>query len=239
MRVGIMQPYFLPYIGYFQLINLCDKFVIYDDIQFTKRGWINRNRILADGEPRMFSLPIRKGSDYLDVRERWISDEFKPNKMLNLLRESYRRAPCWSIHEEQIGEILRFPDLNLFNFLANSLVEICRCLKVETRLVISSTLDLDPSLRGAERVIATCQAVGATEYVNPIGGIDLYSKALFAQHGLELSFLEAKLSPYSQGDLPFVEGLSIVDAMAFVEPEELRSRVVSDYVVSSRTSATE
>ncbi len=230
-----MQPYFFPYIGYFQLINLCDKFVIYDDIQFTKRGWINRNRILVNGEPRAFSLPLRKGSDYLDIRERLVSNEFNPAKLLNQLREAYRLAPYWGKHEEQIGEVLRFPDRNLFNFLANSLAEICACLQIETPLIVSSTLDIDPSLRGAERVIATCQALGGTEYVNPIGGVGIYSKTLFEANGLELSFLQARLTAYPQGELSFTEGLSIVDTMAFVERGELQIRVATDFDIISPT----
>ena len=233
MRVGIMQPYFLPYIGYFQLINHCDQFVIYDDIEFTKRGWINRNRILANGEPRTITLPVRKDSDFLDIREREISNDFNPAKMLNLLRESYRRAPFWEANEQRLGEILEFADRNLFAFLSNSLTQVCASLEIDTPLVVSSTLGVDNSLRGSDRVIATCEALGATEYVNPIGGVELYSPENFAEHGLELSFLRSGLSPYPQLGGDFVEGLSIVDALVFFDSADLTERLSSDFELTA------
>lgn len=233
MKVGIMQPYFLPYIGYFQLINNCDQFVIYDDIEFTKRGWINRNRILANGEPRTITLPVRKDSDFLDIREREISNDFNPAKMLNLLRESYRRAPFWEANEPRFGEILEFADRNLFAFVFNSLVQICDWLEIDTPLVVSSRLGVDNSLRGADRVIATCEALGATEYVNPIGGVELYSPDDFAEHGLELSFLRSGLSPYPQLGGDFVEGLSIVDALVFLDSAALTERLSSDFELAA------
>ena len=229
MRVGIMQPYFLPYIGYFQLINHCDQFVIYDDIEFTKRGWINRNRILANGEPRTITLPVRKDSDFLDIREREISNDFNSAKMMNLLRESYRRAPFWEANEERLSEILHFADRNLFAFLSNSLTRVCASLEIDTPLVVSSTLGVDNSLRGADRVIAICEALGATEYVNPIGGVELYSQENFAEHGLELSFLRAKLSSYPQFGEPFAGGLSMIDAMVFLDQADLIDRLDSDF----------
>lgn len=233
MKVGIMQPYFLPYIGYFQLINNCDQFVIYDDIEFTKRGWINRNRILANGEPRTITLPVRKDSDFLDIREREISNDFNPAKMLNLLRESYRRAPFWEANEPRFGEILEFADRNLFAFVFNSLVQICDWLEIDTPLVVSSRLGVDNTLRGADRVIATCEALGATEYVNPIGGVELYSPDDFAEHGLELSFLRSGLSPYPQLGGDFVEGLSIVDALVFLDSAALTERLSSDFELAA------
>src|SRR6476646_6270368 len=93
MKAAIMQPYFLPYIGYFQLINACDVFIVYDNIKYTKKGWINRNRFLRNGADVLFSLPLRKDSDFLDVRERTIAPDFDPEKVLAALREAYRRAP--------------------------------------------------------------------------------------------------------------------------------------------------
>ena len=77
MKVAIMQPYFLPYIGYLQLLNSVDKFILYDDIEYTKKGWINRNRIV-DGE--IITLPLKKDSDYLNVVERRLSDDWRKQK---------------------------------------------------------------------------------------------------------------------------------------------------------------
>ncbi len=228
-----MQPYFFPYIGYFQLINLCDKFVIYDDIQFTKRGWINRNRILARGEPLTITIPVAKDSDFLDICRREVSADFKSAKMINIFRESYRGAPFWTKQEQMLGEVLGSSDRNLFGFVANSLRELVCRLEIDTELVVSSTLHVDPKLAGQERVVATCQAIGATDYVNPIGGRELYTRSYFAEHGIELSFLKSKLTPYDQGGAPWVEALSIIDMMMFVDPLQLGVRLRGDFEIVS------
>ncbi len=74
MKLAIMQPYFFPYIGYFQLINTVDEFVVYDNIEFTKKGWINRNRILVNGKDEYITLPIKKDSDFLHVKDRFLAE---------------------------------------------------------------------------------------------------------------------------------------------------------------------
>ncbi|MHA7651330.1 WbqC family protein [Mycobacterium sp. ML4] len=226
-----MQPYFLPYIGYFQLLEYCDTFVVYDDIKYTKKGWINRNRILTSGSPRTITLPLRRASDFADVRDREIAPEYSASGMLALLRQSYHKAPLWAKYEQFLREVLEFPSRNLFDFVANSISAVARCLGIETELVVSSSLGIDRSFRGEERVLATCAAVGATEYVNPIGGLDLYHDSAFTEHGIRLSFLRSLLTPYAQFSSPYVEALSIVDTMMFVEPHELRNRVQSDYEI--------
>ncbi|AVC45854.1 wbqC-like family protein (plasmid) [Rhizobium leguminosarum bv. viciae] len=90
MKLAIMQPYFFPYIGYFQLIHAVDKFVVYDNIKYTKKGWINRNRILRNGEDYTFSLPIKAASDSLDICDRTLSTEFDRNKLVNQIQGAYR-----------------------------------------------------------------------------------------------------------------------------------------------------
>jgi hypothetical protein len=229
-----MQPYFLPYIGYFQLIDHCDTFVVYDDIEYTKRGWINRNRILTAGRERTITLPLRRDSDHLDVCDREIAPEFDARKMLGLLQESYGKAPFWGSYQEPLESILEYPGRNLFAFVANSISGIAACLGISTDVVRSSSLGIDRGLRGQDRVLATCAAIGATEYVNPIGGLDLYEDSAFADRGMRLRFLRSRLTPYKQFSFLFVEALSIVDTMMFVAPIELGSRVRSDYDIVTR-----
>jgi hypothetical protein len=149
--------------------------------------------------------------------------------MLALLEQSYRKAPSWENHRELLEAILQFPGRNLFDFVANSISRIMECLDIETEVVVSSSLGIDRTLRGEERVLETCAAVSATEYVNPIGGLDLYSESAFADRGIGLSFLRSRLTPYAQFSLPYVEALSIVDTMMFVARDELDSRVRSDF----------
>ena len=135
MKIGIMQPYFLPYIGYFQLLNAVDKYVIYDNIQFTKKGWINRNRILQNGKDALITITVEKDSDYLDVCQRLVSSGFDKRKLLNQIKESYRKAPYFNDVMPLIEDIVNYEDSNLFNYIYHSIVNICGYLKIDTELI--------------------------------------------------------------------------------------------------------
>lgn len=216
-KLAIMQPYFLPYIGYFQLINAVDKFVIYDNIQFSKKGWINRNRILMNGKDHMISLPLKKDSDYLNVDERYISDIFEKekNKLIGKIKNAYLKAPEFKDVFPFIQEILNYEEKNLFSYILNSLQEICKYLEIETEFIVSSTVEIDHSLRGQEKVIALCNKLNATCYINTIGGVDLYSKKNFKQKNTQLNFIESKSIEYLQFNSKFVPWLSIIDVLMF------------------------
>lgn len=218
-----MQPYFLPYVGYFQLIDAVDLFILYDSVKYTKKGWINRNRFLQNGSAAVFSIPLRAGSDALEIRERRIADAFDRRKLLGQLSAAYRKAPNFDALIPLVREILYFPADNLFEFLRNSVQRVCDYLGLRTRIVASSSVPTEAGLRGQERVIALARAVGGTHYINPPGGVALYEKEVFSQHGLELSFLQPGAVVYSQYGLPFVPNLSILDVMMFNNvPETIR-----------------
>ena len=219
MKLAIMQPYFFPYIGYFQLIAAVDAFVVYDNIKYTKKGWINRNRLLRNGEAVMFSIPLQKDSDFLDVRDRHLAAEFDRAKFLNTIRGAYERAPFFPSTMPLIQEVLGYGETNLFRFLHHSIVRTCGHLAIDTKIVTSSDVPIDHGLRGQERVIALCQALGATTYLNPIGGTELYSERDFANKGIELRFLKSRAIEYEQFGLAFVPWLSIIDVMMFNPPE--------------------
>lgn len=224
MKIGIMQPYFLPYIGYFQLISAVDLFVIYDNIKYTKKGWINRNRFLVDGQEGFFSIPLKKGSDFLDVRDREVSDAFDRTKLLNQLAGAYAKAPHFKRAFADIRDIVSCSETNLFKFILNSVARVCACLQIRTPIVISSQIAIDhANLKGQDKVIALCKALHGTAYVNPIRGAELYDKVDFERHGLELSFLETGDVRYPQFGHDFVPSLSIVDVMMFNSTERIRS----------------
>lgn len=210
-----MQPYFLPYIGYFQLIRAVDVFVVYDNIQYTKKGWINRNRFLLDGTDAVFSLAIRKDSDFLDVRQRELAPEFDRAKLLNRLREAYRRAPQFAGVFPLLEEIVLDGAGNLFDYVHQSIARVCRYLEIDTPIVVSSTVPIDHSLQAQDKVLAICRSVGADQYVNPIGGQALYSQEAFAAQGIALSFLRSRELQYAQFGHPFVSWLSIIDVLMF------------------------
>ncbi len=218
-----MQPYFMPYIGYFQLINSVDEFVVYDNIEFTKKGWINRNRILVNGTDHVITLPLKKDSDYLNINGRklsstWINDK---RKMLNKIRESYRKAPYFEIVFQIVEGCILIEEDNLFNFIYNSLEKICEYLAINTKFRISSNVGVDPSLKAEKKVIEICKLLKATNYINPIGGLELYSKDEFKNEGIELKFLKSSDLSYKQFDVNFVPWLSIIDVMMFNSKEEI------------------
>ena len=176
MRLAIMQPYFFPYIGYFQLISAVDMFIVYDNIKYTKKGWINRNRMLQNGKDVMFSLPLKGDSDYLNVCERELAEDFNRDKLLNQFKAAYRPAPYFAQTFPLIEQIVRYQDMNLFRFLHHSIVKTCEHLGVATEIGISSGIAIDHDLKNQDKVLALCEAVGASTYVNAIGGMRLYSK---------------------------------------------------------------
>lgn len=224
-----MQPYFLPYVGYFQLIGAVDQFVVYDNIKYTKKGWINRNRFLLDGRDEVFSLPLKKDSDALDVRERRLAPDFDRNKLLNRLVGAYRSAPCLGAAMPLLRRILGCDEDNLFGFIYASLREVCGWLGISTPLIISSTLPVDHDLTGQDRVLAICRHLGADKYINAIGGRELYSRETFEANGIDLHFLQSRLVEYRQFDAPFVPWLSILDVLMFNPPERISLHLLGSY----------
>lgn len=229
MKIAIMQPYFLPYIGYWQLLASVDKFVVYDDIQYTKKGWINRNRYLsASGKVETFTIPIKKDSDYLDVRERFISPTFlkERTKLLNKIRESYRKSPNFDEGYQLFSDILLDEEDNLFLFILYSIEKIKSYLDIDTEIIISSSLN-NKNLKGQDRVIDTCVKLAGDTYINPPGGRDLYSESNFRSQGLTLEFLNVSLKPYTHTQTSdFEPGLSILDMIFNVPKTQLMDYLI-------------
>lgn len=227
MKIAIMQPYYFPYIGYFQLINAVDEFVIYDNIEFTKKGWINRNRILVNGTDAVVSLPIKKDSDYLNVNERFLADtwDIERKKMLNRITESYRKAPYFKETYEVLEKCILYEDRNLFKFILHSVQTVMQYLKIDTKLVVSSSVPIDHQVKSNEKVMAICKERGADIYINPIGGLELYDKEIFKKNNLKLQFQKANNITYSQFNNEFIPWLSIIDVMMFNNIEEMQSKL--------------
>lgn len=231
MKLAIMQPYFLPYIGYFQLINVVDKFVVYDNIKYTKKGWINRNRILVNGKDEYITLPLTSASDYFYINQRRLADTFSIDrrKILNKVRENYRNAICFPVVYTILEEILEFQDKNLFEFVFNSLKIVCNYLDISTEFIVSSTLPIDHALKAEDKVIAICKHLGALVYINPVGGMDLYSKERFKANDIDLKFLRYNPREYSQAGSGFISNLSILDVMMYNQKDEVTMILNSEY----------
>ena len=156
MKVGVMQPYFLPYIGYWQLLNFVDRFVIYDNIQYVKRGWLNRNRYLKDGKDTLFSIPLKKDSDYLDINKRVISDSFSSKKLINIFDIAYKSAPYYLDVLPLLSDIINISHKNLFRYIYESVILMCSFLDIDSsKIIISSDIEtgITPCLRDSHSAV--------------------------------------------------------------------------------------
>ena len=222
--IGVMQPYLFPYLGYFQLIATTDTFVLCDDLQYVKSSWINRNRVLCDGQPKLISFPLKKASHLGNIRERWLCDHFDKEAAALLRRIShlYTRAPYRDEVLALLKEILEHPERNLAAFNEHSIRRICRYLGIDTPICRASDLNLEPGLDMQERVIQTVEKVQGELYINPVGGMELYCPAAFRERGLQLRFLQMNEFSYPQFKEPFVPALSIIDVLMFNSREDVR-----------------
>ena len=223
MKVGIMQPYFMPYIGYWQLINAVDKYVVYDDVNYIKKGWINRNNILVNGEGKLFTASLKETSQNKLINEIDICDDF--SKLLKTLHFSYSKAPYYHTVAELMQKICAFPNKNLAAFLYNSIREVCNYLSIDTEIVLSSDIEKDNSLKGQDKILYICKQLDATEYYNAIGGKELYDEVSFTANNIKLSFLRTEFKEYSQFEHPFIKGLSIIDMLMFNSVEEMQKHL--------------
>lgn len=222
MKVGIMQPYFFPYIGYWQLLNAVDKYVVYDDVNYIKNGWINRNRILINGQPHWFTLPLDKASPFNLINEINISSENKVKEnMLKTLHMAYHKAPFFNEVFPLVEKTI-FYSLNLSESLFFSIQEITKYLGIRTELILSSTLNKDNTLKGKNKVLSICKLLNADVYLNAIGGQDLYDKQEFQEHDLKLEFLQTDKVIYKQLKNQFVPNLSIIDVLMFNSAEQIK-----------------
>lgn len=229
MRLAVMQPYFLPYLGYFQLIRAVDAFVIYDNIQFVKKGWIHRNRFLLNGSDVLFSLPLKADSDYLDVDQRQLAPGFatEKEKILRRIEGAYHKAPQFETAMPVVRDCFACSHTNLFQYVFHSIQTIVGFLDLRIPIHISSSLDPAPQCKGQERVLNICQTLHASHYINPPGGKALYDGLVFGRAGIKLSFIRPRIPEYCQFDHPFFPNLSIVDVMMFNSVEKIRSMLDS------------
>lgn len=226
-----MQPYFFPYIGYFQLVNSVDEFILYDNIQYTKKGWVNRNRVLVNGQDAYITLPLKRDSDFLHVNQRFLSDNWHRDrkKLLNKIESSYRKAPFFLDIFPLIEECVSFEENNLFQFIFNTIKLVNQFLNIQTPIVISSSVPVDHSLKAEKKVVAICKARGARLYINPIGGTQLYKNEEFESEGIELRFLRTLDFSYKQFEDKFVSRLSIIDVLMFNAVVKVQNYLSSEF----------
>ena len=231
MTLGIMQPYIFPYIGYFQLVNAVDKFVFYDDVNFIKQGWINRNRILLNGKDHLFTVPVKDVSSFRGINEAEIDQKNFPvwkKKFYRTITAAYSKAPSCSEVNEIIVKVFDSPVSTISDIAKNSVVEVAKYLDLQTSFVASSTIYNNGHLRSQDRVIDICKKEEARQYINASGGSELYSKNTFRTEKIELSFLRTKEINYKQFSENFVPGLSIIDVLMF-NPKDTVVQFLNNY----------
>jgi hypothetical protein len=231
MRIGIMQPYFFPYLGYWQHMNAVDKYVVYDDVNFIKGGRINRNAILIQHKAGNINLILSGASPNKLIREVGVCAESRvQTKLLRTLSMCYSKAPFYEQVMPMLEDVITQSETNLAKYLLYSFRRICEYLGIVTKLILSSELSKDSSLKGYNKVIAICKILGGTEYCNSINGVPLYVPHVkdFEDAGIELQFLKMHNVRYSQFNQEFVQNLSIIDVMMFNSREECH-KLLQDY----------
>lgn len=220
MKLAIMQPYLFPYLGYFQLIHAVDAFVILDDVNYIRKGWINRNNILYRGEAKLITLSVSGASQNRHINELSVGGECK--KFLKQIYHAYAKAPRFHDVYPILEEILLFEEPDLARYLASILKRICAYLGMSPAWYMSSRISIEGGLRGEARILAICSALGATHYINLPGGRELYNSTQFASLGIRLSFIMPGEIVYPQFGDNFVPNLSILDVMMFNDQERCR-----------------
>ena len=231
MKLGIMQPYFVPYIGYWQLMNLVDTYIFYDDVNYIKGGWINRNRIFNNPTPIYFNIPLIKASSNKKINEIQVNIH-SPfiNKNLRTIENIYHKAPYYSEVYPLIKEICLCNKNNLAEYIIKSISIIANYLDIHTNFIKSSELEKNNALHGEEKILDICNRLNANEYYNAIGGKSLYSFEHFNKHNIKLNFIKTNDIIYKQFNNIFYPNLSIIDIMMFNNKKTI-SNMLLDYTL--------
>ena len=237
-RAGMMQPYLFPYLGYFQLISAVDVFVLGDDLQYEKESWINRNRILIEGQDKLITFPLKKGNHCLRINERVLSDDFSKvsDKLLRIISNAYVKAPCFKEVFPFLEEVIKFPESNLAKYAENSIRSICNYLGITTTIIPASDLSIENVIDKQDRIIKTAKKINAQICINLIGGMNLYDQHYFREHGIELKFHQMGNVEYKQFNNDFVPFLSIIDVLMFNEVWEVKEKL-SHYTLHDHTNS--
>ena len=228
MKLAIMQPYFLPYIGYFQLIQAVDKFVVYDDVNYINRGWINRNNLLVGGDKQLFTIPLVDASQNKLINEIVIVDEDKwKQKLLKKVEQSYGKAPffgqVYALFCELINSDLhKIVDLNVL-----AIRKICEYLEIQTEIVPTSAFYNNRHLKGQDRILDICIQEKTDTYINAIGGMELYDQQLFRERHIEIFFIKSIEIPYPHITGKYIPWLSVLDVLMHIDKSEINTHLNS------------
>ena len=221
-----MQPYIFPYLGYFQLINAVDRFIVYDDVNFINKGWINRNSILVDNKSFTFTIPLIEASQNRPINEIELVEGDKwRDKLLRTIEHSYKKSPNFSDAYSLITGVIKSDITYISQLAILSLKTVCNYLNILTKFIDSSGIYENRHLKGQMRILSICEKEAASQYINPIGGLELYSRELFEMERIKLNFLKSNDIFYKQYDSEFVPNLSIIDVLMFNSRDAIRKKL--------------
>lgn len=216
MRIAVMQPYFFPYIGYFQLIKSADIFILYDDVTFIKKGWIHRNKLCFNNTECWFTIPVKDASQYREIKDTKVCDA----EIAKWERKFFASIACFYGKQRHVSEgrslveqALSLPYDSIAELAENSLRLCCRYLGITTPIMRSSQLDVPATLSREKRLIEICRRYHADRYINASGGQELYSQNMFSPYNIQLEFIHPLLKPYRVRGRNFMPGLSVLDAI--------------------------
>ena len=225
MKLAIMQPYFMPYIGYFSLIKHTDEFILFDPVQFIRHGWIERNRVLKQsGGWQYIQVPIIKenGRDTLiqDIKINNCSDW--KSKILAQIQHYKKIAPYYDSVIDLLKRIFSKEYNDIVSLNREALIVICDYLDIHRNFPIFSKMDLtiDGVTAPDEWALNICKAMGANEYLNPIGGTEFFDRTKYEQANVSIAFQNIEITEYNQKREVFESGLSIIDVLMFNTAEE-------------------
>lgn len=227
MKIAIMQPYFFPYIGYFQLVDAVDKFIFYDDVNFIKNGWINRNKILINSTPAYITIQLKEASSFRLINQ----VEFTNNrsKIGKSIQMAYKKAQNFEQVWPLVNSVLIHETEKISELAIKSVTEVCEYLGIRTEFEISSKAYFETkNLERTERIISICKRTNAQAYYNLPGGIKLYSKDVFKENGLEIFFIKSCINNNKQFNNTFNPFLSIIDVIMH-NPIELVKDMLTQY----------
>jgi hypothetical protein len=218
--ICIIQPYVFPYLPYYQLASIVDEFWVLDDVQFIRRGWMNKNFILLNGEIFSFTIPVEKAKQSTLISEKSLSKSFDIyiNRLKTTLYHAYNKSSSFNLVINMIEGLASKPWTNFLDFSIETIRLTFDCLKINTPILKTSSLNIE-NLHGQDRILKICKLTRTCHYINPIGGINLYDSKLFLDHEIKLSFLKGGFKPYLQIKRNhFIPGLSILDLIANLSP---------------------
>lgn len=235
-HIAVMQPYLFPYLGYYQLVRHVEQFVFFDNVNYIKKGYINRNAILLDGAAHRFTLPVKNASQNRTINDHWFVDE--ADEIQKLIVRAYDKAPQFNAVYPWVRDVLASPDRKVSSLAALSVQRTFEYLEIPKHFLFSSDIAIDEHAKGQQKILAVCTNLGATRYTNAIGGQDLYDAAAFTARGIALEFIKMNPVTYRQSGTSFTANLSMLDLLMWCSADEVRTHLDA-YSILARTGEIE